>query len=268
MKDRLAGMAAYASGLEIFGAVIAGLDATILIVSKVHDAIRDAKELPERLRGYRKELEMAKTIVRSSCEEPTIRTKKEVVEAVQEIGVVAFALDKCLRQLDQGRGRVKQMAHQLIKGGKEVGEIEKSMGYLGRRKDDLVVLIGLLNTSLSQKVKEQLDRLESRYASGLASAALAKPHRETCRTVTDNTATGASFMFNGPVVTGPSDRDPYADIDKVSIHGNRTEGSATMLNYAVHIDVLERLADNFLKKVRGEVEDEGRNGQNGQNGRV
>ncbi|KAL6860368.1 hypothetical protein ACO1O0_004395 [Amphichorda felina] len=230
---------------DIFGAVLASLDVTIRLVRSIHNAVGDAKDLPAVLASHRKELDLTKAIVASVCAEPSLQQNAKIATAVREIGVSTMAVQKHLNSLGK-RNQFQEIAHQLLKGGKESKTLQTLMEELSRRKNDLTVLTGVLNVTLARRIENKLKEIDARYASA--------NKRHTSRRITNNSASGRAFMMNAPVLTGPSDKDPFADIDEVVVDNNTASDDAIMLNYATTIDMLNRLADEFISKIRGEVE--------------
>ncbi|KAF4998183.1 hypothetical protein FDECE_11860 [Fusarium decemcellulare] len=230
---------------DIFGAVLASLDVSIRLVRAIHDAVGDAKDLPTVLASHRKELYLTRAIVDSARAEPELQQHADITRAVEEIGVSTIAIQKHLDSLG-GRSQFKEIAHQLFKGGKESKTLITLTDHLSRRKDDLMALIGVLNVTIARRLEARLQEVADLYTSA--------ERRHTSRRIMNNSASGRAFMINAPVVSGPSDKDPFEHIDEVVVDNNTATDDAIMLNYATTIDILNRLADEFVRKIRGQVE--------------
>lgn len=228
------------SGIEIFGATLAALDAAIQIVRAVHQAVGDAKDLQPKLDAHRNELKATRVIIQTSSSEPDVRGNVKIMAVVKEVGVSVAAVTKHLETLG-GRGRFAEVAHQLAKGKKEKAILEDLMCHLSRRKDDLTTLIGVLNVTLARKLGERLARPPEPEA---------KPF--TSRIITNNTARSGGFMLNAPVTRGDSTVDQGRETDYLFIDNNTAESNGVMINYATTLEVLNDLANDFLVKIRSQ----------------
>ncbi|RYP05332.1 hypothetical protein DL764_003877 [Monosporascus ibericus] len=243
------------SGLEIFGATLAAVQAALQVIRAIHGVISDAKEIRTSLEEHQRQLDMTTIIIRSARAEPAIQQHRGAMDATEEIGTIALAVQKHLTSMS-GNGRFTEIAGQLVKGRQRKEILGRLMSQLSDRKDDLTAFIGIVNVELAQKLTKQLEQLtiQPRGAPSLEGS------RFRSRVITNNKAGGRGVMLNGPVIRGDEQldkEDNWKDIDHVLIDGNEVKDSGFMVNYANTIDNLKAVANDVLSKVRGEVEGEG-----------
>ncbi|KAI1139617.1 hypothetical protein F5Y05DRAFT_411805 [Hypoxylon sp. FL0543] len=209
------------------------------------------------LEEHQKQLTIAALIIKAAHAEPALKQDPGALKATEEIGTTAQAIEKHLKSMS-GSGRFTEIASNLVKGKQKKEVLNRLMGQLSRRKDDLIAFIGIVNVDLSQRLTDQLQQLLAKPGgmTGLEGGSKTPDSRYRSRIITNNTARGKGFMLNGPAVRGDKEldkKDLWEDVDYLLIDGNQVEDSGFMINYATTLNNLKAIADDVLSKVQREV---------------
>ena len=247
----------YQVGVDVFGAVIAALDTTIALFTSIYDALQNAKELPIVLQTYKTELLVSEAIVKKAQSAPALQSRA-IKRAVQHVGARVKALNEHLKSLDQGRGRAREIAHQLLRGQRDRDLLKNLVSDLSRSKDDLTTLISVTDSEFLRGLKDQMDQvihgqsITSSASLDTVEATMVGP--ASSRVVRYNEASDSSFMLNAPVLKRDASLDPWENIAHVCVENNKTRGKSTMINHAATQASLEDLFELLLRKERVSAE--------------
>jgi ethanolamine utilization protein EutP (predicted NTPase) len=139
MQAEVLGTASAAFGL---------LESAILILGRLRKAFERQKELVAVLDKHDAELNNLKSLIQAVKDEKDLQTKA-VGSELENLGVIETELVNYLDKIDtRGKGKMHQLAHQLVHGSKEEKKLAKIMEELNHGKLELFLRIQIASVGV------------------------------------------------------------------------------------------------------------------------
>jgi hypothetical protein len=140
--------------LGVAAAVAQLLEGSIRLLSRIRKAYERHQNLIELLDSHVLAIDSITSIIGTIVDEDALQTAAVASELIK-LRVIGTKLMKCIRELDPGdKGKVRQLAHQLVHGTKEEETLADIMSDLDRAKSDLSLRVQLANVGLTRMVHD------------------------------------------------------------------------------------------------------------------
>jgi hypothetical protein len=140
--------------LGVASSVAQLLEGAIRLLKRVRKAYERHHDLTAVLDKHALEIETINVLIRTIDDEDALQTAV-VNSELTKLHAVGAKLVRCLRELDPGnKGRVRQLAHQLVRGTKDEETLADIMKDLDRAKANLSLRVQLANVGLTRMVHD------------------------------------------------------------------------------------------------------------------
>ena len=207
---------AFKSGLEVLGAVSATvtlLEVSIHIIRRVRKAQDEQKDLARTLSSHQDELMDIQDIVRSVKEEKALQTTT-VASHLDRIKAVAERLVDCLKKLDPGeKSSMRQFAHQMVQGSRDVKLLDGIMNELSHAKASLSLRVQIANVGLTRVVGDAL--VTNAGSISRINSAVTQAFDTGRESIFGNAGTTSSLQ---PSFFKTSEYESYKDVNPARVH--------------------------------------------------
>jgi hypothetical protein len=153
-RTTLLTISSQADVLGVASSVAQLLEGAIRVLKRVRKAYERHQNLAEVLDKHALEIENINAIVRAIVDEDALQTAV-VTSELEKLHAIGAKLVNCLEELDpRNKGKVRQLAHQLVHGTKEEETLAYIMRSLDRAKADLILRVQLANVGLTRMVHD------------------------------------------------------------------------------------------------------------------
>jgi hypothetical protein len=153
-RTTLLTISSQADVLGVASSVAQLLEGAIRLLKRVRKAYERHQNLAEVLDKHALEIENINAIVRAIVDEDALQTAV-VTSELEKLHAIGAKLVNCLEELDpRNKGKVRQLAHQLVHGTKEEETLADIMRSLDRAKADLSLRVQLANVGLTRMVHD------------------------------------------------------------------------------------------------------------------
>lgn len=143
-----------AEAIGVASSVAQLLEASIRVLRRIRKAYERHQSLIAVLDKHTLEIESINVLVRTIDDEDALQTAV-VISELTKVHAVGTKLAECLGELDPGnKGRVRQLAHQLVHGTKDEETLADIMKDLDRAKANLSLRVQLANVGMTRVVHD------------------------------------------------------------------------------------------------------------------